>query len=59
MLRRLLKDFRWSVIPVPGRVIAVIFFMFLFIIPLTTDSRFIMLVFTIASIYAIFAMSFL
>ena len=57
MLRRLLKDFRWSVIPVPGRVIAVIFFMFLFFIPLTTDSRFIILIFTIASIYAIFAVS--
>jgi branched-chain amino acid transport system permease protein len=57
LLKRLLKNFRWSVIPVPGRLIGVIFFVFLFFMPLTTDSRFIVLIFTIASLYTIFAVS--
>jgi len=57
LLRRLLKDFRWGVIPVPGRLIAVIFFVFLFIIPLITGNPFIVLMFTLASIYTIFAVS--
>ena len=57
MLRRLFKDFRLGVLPVPGRVIAVIFFVFLFAFPLITTGKFPLLILTIASIYAIFAVS--
>ena len=57
MLRRLLKDFQFGVLPVPGRLIAVIFFVFLFIFPLITTGKFPLLLLTIASIYAIFAVS--
>jgi branched-chain amino acid transport system permease protein len=57
LLRRLLKDFRWSVIPVPGRIIGVIFFVFLFIFPLITGNPFYMRLFTLCSIFTIFAVS--
>ena len=57
MLRRLVKNFQFGVLPVPGRVIAVIFFVFLFIFPLITTGKFPLLILTIASIYAIFAVS--
>ena len=62
MVRRLLGDFRWSILPVPGRVLAVIFFVLLFILPLIThaliaDDDGILLTFTITCIYAIFAVS--
>ena len=57
MLRRLLKDFQFGVLPVPGRLIAVIFFVFLFIFPLITTAKFPLLLLTLASIYAIFAVS--
>lgn len=57
MLRRLLKDLRWGVLPVPGRLIAVVFFVFLFIFPLITTARYPMLIFTLTCVYAIFAVS--
>ncbi|MFU8796472.1 MAG: branched-chain amino acid ABC transporter permease [Dehalococcoidia bacterium] len=57
MLRRLLGNFRWGVLPVPGRMLAVVFFIFLFIIPLITDSRATMHMMTLACVYAIFAVS--
>jgi len=57
LFRRLLKDFRFGVLPVPGRLIGVIFFVFLFIFPLITTAKYPLLVITIASIYAIFAVS--
>lgn len=57
MLRRLLKDFQFGVLPVPGRVIAIVFFVALFIFPLIVQSSYYLRVFTFASIYAIFAAS--
>ena len=57
MLRRLFKDFRWGVLPVPGRLIAIIFFVFLFSFPLITSARYPILLVTLTCIYAIFAVS--
>ena len=57
MVRRLLKNFQWGVLPVPGRLIAVIFFVSLFIFPLITDDRYILLVLIFANIYVMFAVS--
>jgi branched-chain amino acid transport system permease protein len=57
LVRRFLKDFRFSVVPVPGRLIAVIFFVVLFIFPLMTTAQFPLLILTLTIIYAIFAVS--
>jgi len=57
LLKRLFTDFRWGVLPVPGRVLAVIFFLFLFVFPLITDASYPLLIITLACIYAIFAVS--
>ena len=58
MLRRLLKDFRWGVLPVPGRLIAVIFFVSVFIFPLIMDiPSYQMLILTFTNIFVIFAVS--
>jgi len=57
LLRRLFKDFRWGVLPVPGRLIAIVFFVFLFIFPLITSARYPILILTLTCIYAIFAVS--
>jgi branched-chain amino acid transport system permease protein len=57
LLRRLLKDFRFGVLPVPGRIIAIVFFVLLFIIPLVDDSKYAMFVLTTSSLLVIFAVS--
>jgi len=57
LLKRLFKDFRWSVIPVPGRVLGIVFFFSLFIFPLITADRYTLLVLAFANIYVIFAVS--
>ena len=57
MVRRLLGSFRWGVLPVPGRLLAVIFFVVLFIFPLISTSEYLLTVLSFASIYAIFAVS--
>jgi len=58
LLRRLLKNFRWGVIPVPGRLIAVVFFAAMFIIPLIMPiPPYHMLVLTFTCIFAMFAVS--
>jgi branched-chain amino acid transport system permease protein len=57
LLRRLLKDFRFGVLPVPGRLLAVIFFVLLFIIPLITGARYTLHVFNLIAIFAMFAVS--
>ena len=57
MLKRWLNDFRWGVLPVPGRLLAVLFFVFLFILPLTTSDTPTLDMLTLACIYAIFAVS--
>jgi branched-chain amino acid transport system permease protein len=56
-VERWLKDFRWGVIPVPGRLIAVIFFVLLFITPLITDNSVYLNFFIKANIFVIFAVS--
>lgn len=57
MLRRLFKDFRFGVLPIPGRLIAIIFFVALFIAPLITHNTYYLYVFTISNILVIFAVS--
>lgn len=57
MVRRLLRDFRWSILPIPGRTLAVAFFLFLFILPLITDSKYALVLTTMAALYTIFAVS--
>lgn len=57
MFRGLLGNFRWGVLPVPGRVIAVVFFVFILVLPLITDDRSTIHMLTMASIFAIFAAS--
>ena len=57
MVRRLFKDFRFGVIPVPGRVIAIIFFVVLFIIPLIMDHPYYLRMFMYANLFVVFAVS--
>ena len=57
MFSRLLKNFRFDVLPVPGRVIAIIFFIFLFFFPLITQNSYYMNMMITLSIFAIFAVS--
>jgi branched-chain amino acid transport system permease protein len=57
LFRRLLKNFRFDVLPVPGRVIAIIFFIFLFFFPLITQNSYYMRMMINVSIFAIFAVS--
>jgi len=57
LVRRLLKDFRWGILPVPGRLLAVIFFVFLFVFPLFTTAAYPMRLMTVAALFAIFAVS--
>jgi branched-chain amino acid transport system permease protein len=57
MVRRLLKDFRWSVIPVPGRLIAIVFLVLLFFIPLFVTTGFYLSMFVYMNIFVIFAVS--
>lgn len=54
---RLVKIFEGEIIAIPGRDVAVIFFLFLFLLPLITTEPFILRIATFASIYAIFAAS--
>jgi len=57
LLRRPLNDFRWGVLPVPGRFIAIIFFIALFIIPLIMDHPYYLRMFMYANLFVIFAVS--
>jgi len=57
LLRRLFKDFRFGVLPVPGRLLAILFFLVLFILPLISTSGYLLYLTTIAAIYTIFAVS--
>ena len=57
MVRRLLKNFRWGILPVPGRLIAVIFFVILFVIPLLITHSFYLRMFVYVNIFVIFAVS--
>ena len=57
MVRRLIKDLRFGVLPVPGRVIAVIFFVFVFVFPLINNQNYPLLVLIFTNIFVIFAVS--
>jgi branched-chain amino acid transport system permease protein len=57
MVRRLLKDFRWGVLPVPGRLIAVVFLVCLFFIPLLITTPYYLRMFVYMNVFVIFAVS--
>jgi branched-chain amino acid transport system permease protein len=57
LVRGVVKNFRWSVIPIPGRLMAVIFFVLLFTIGLITQHPYYIRMFTYVCIYCIFAVS--
>jgi branched-chain amino acid transport system permease protein len=59
LLKRLLGNFRWGVLPVPGRLIAIIFFVALFIFPLIaiTNGAYYLSVIIFCNIFVIFAVS--
>lgn len=57
MLRRLLKDFQGDVLEIPGRLIALIFFVFLFFIPLITQQPYTLRILILSNIFVIFAVS--
>ena len=57
MIRRLFKDFQGDVVAIPGRLIALIFFLLLFLIPLATEEPYILRTLIFANIYVIFAVS--
>ena len=57
MLRRLFKDFQGDVLAIPGRLIALIFFLLLFIFPLITQEPYTLRILIFANIFVIFAVS--
>jgi len=57
LLRRLFKDFQGDVIAIPGRLIALIFFVLLFFIPLITNNPYILRILIFANVFVIFAVS--
>lgn len=57
MIRRLLKDFQGDVLAIPGRSIALVFFLLLFIIPAITQDPYILRTLIFANMYVIFAVS--
>jgi len=57
VLRRLLKDFQGDVLEIPGRLIALIFFVFLFFIPLITQQPYTLRILILSNIFVIFAVS--
>lgn len=57
MLRRFFKDFQGDVLAIPGRLIALIFFLLLFIVPLITKEPYILRTFIFANVFVIFAVS--
>ena len=57
MLRRLLKDFQGDVLAIPGRLIALVFTVLLFIVPLITQEPYILRTFIFANLFVIFAVS--
>ena len=57
MLRRLFKDFQGDVLAIPGRFIALIFFLLLFFLPLITQEPYTLRILILANIFVIFAVS--
>jgi branched-chain amino acid transport system permease protein len=57
LLRRLFKDFQGDVIAIPGRLIALVFFLLLFFIPLLTQQPYFLSTLIYANMFVIFAVS--
>lgn len=57
MLRRLFKDFQGDVLAIPGRLIALIFFLLIFLMPLFTQEPYILRTLILTNIFVIFAVS--
>lgn len=57
MIRRLFKDFQGDVVAIPGRLIALVFFLLLFIVPLITREPYILRTLIFANLFVIFAVS--
>jgi len=57
LLRRLFKDFQGDVLAMPGRLIALIFLVLLFLIPLFTQQPYILRTLIYANMFVIFAVS--
>jgi branched-chain amino acid transport system permease protein len=57
LLRRLFKDFQGDVLAIPGRLIALIFFLLLLIFPLITQEPYTLRILIFANIFVIFAVS--
>jgi branched-chain amino acid transport system permease protein len=57
VVRRLWKDFQGDVIAIPGRFLALLFFLALIIIPVIITDSYILRILAFANIYAIFAVS--
>jgi branched-chain amino acid transport system permease protein len=57
LVRRLLRDLRYGVLPVPGRVIAVLFFIFLFVFPAFNSQNYPLLVLIFTMIFVMFSVS--
>jgi branched-chain amino acid transport system permease protein len=57
MIRRLLKDFQGDVLAIPGRFIALIFFLTIFILPAITRDPYILRILIFTNIFVIFAVS--
>jgi branched-chain amino acid transport system permease protein len=57
LLRRLFKDFQGDVLAIPGRLIALIFFLFLFVLPLITQEPYTLRILILANVFVIFAVS--
>ena len=57
MVRRLWKDFQGDVVAIPGRFLALLFFLALIIIPVIITDSYILRILAFANIYAIFAVS--
>ena len=57
MIRRLIKDFQGDVLAIPGRLIALVFFLLLIVIPTITNEPYILRTLIFTNIFVIFAVS--
>lgn len=57
MLRRLFKDFQGDILSVPGRLLALIFFILMVFVPLFTNEPYVLRTLIFANVFAIFAVS--
>ena len=57
MLRRLFRDFQGDVVAIPGRLLALVFFVLLLIVPLVVQQPYVLRTFIFANFFVIFAVS--